>query len=102
MIKSTKKYCGGCHAVKPRTEFNKRTASKDGLAYRCRTCTKRYAEWFRSKYPLTPEQLALQRAYNAMYRPANRDKINERRKKARAEEKRVMKRRMQHKEKCYV
>lgn len=83
------KYCGGCRVFKPITEFNKRKASPDGRALRCRTCTKKYAAQHRSKYPKTPKQLAEQRAYNKIYREANRDIINARRKEARAEYKRV-------------
>lgn len=86
---ATEKYCGGCRAVKPRSEFNKRAASPDGRAFRCRSCTKRYAAKHRAKYPKTPKQLAEQRAYNLKYRAEKRAVINARRREARAEAKRI-------------
>ena len=85
----TEKYCGGCHFFKPKSEFNKRKASHDGLAHRCRACQKKYAAWYRKRYPRTPEQLAATRQYNKRYREEKGHIINTKRKMARAEAKRV-------------
>lgn len=85
----TEKYCGSCRAVKPRTEFNKRAASNDGLAYSCRSCTKKYQQQHRAKYPKTDTQLQAIRNYSRTYRESNKAEINARRKAVRAEQRRI-------------
>lgn len=89
MIKRYEKYCGDCKLVKPKTEFHKRKASKDGLAFRCKPCSLKYATWYRTKYPKTEEQLAEGRRYNKVYAEANRDRINAQRRKVRHEQRRI-------------
>lgn len=41
------KLCNQCGIEQPTTEFNKRTASKDGLQQRCKTCCKSNSKYFR-------------------------------------------------------
>lgn len=89
MIFKGQKYCGGCKAFKPVCDFTKRAASPDGLRNKCKSCVRAYQAWYRKKYPRTAAQLAKQRAYNHQYRAAKREQINERRKAARAEVKRI-------------
>lgn len=44
------KWCGLCHALKPFSDFYKRTMSKDGLSYRCKECSNsNNNEWMRAK-----------------------------------------------------
>lgn len=88
-MKRTEKYCGGCRVVKPKTEFYKNPQGNDGLAAKCKTCSKRYAEKYRAKNPLTEKQKAKQRAYNIAYRMRKREQINSRRRAARKEAKRI-------------
>ena len=40
MIDTSEKFCGTCKSVKFTEEFNARSDSKDGKAYKCRDCTK--------------------------------------------------------------
>ena len=42
MIDTSEKFCGTCKSVKFNEEFNVRSDSKDGRAYKCRDCTKLY------------------------------------------------------------
>ena len=42
MIDTSEKFCGTCKSVKFTEEFNARSDSKDGKAYKCRDCTKLY------------------------------------------------------------
>lgn len=42
MSLETNKKCCRCLQVKPRREFNKRSACADGLAHNCRACHKQY------------------------------------------------------------
>ena len=42
MIDTSEKFCGTCKSVKFTEEFNARSDSKDGRAYKCRDCTKLY------------------------------------------------------------
>ena len=41
------KTCTQCKIEQPTTEFNKRTAAKDGLQQRCKTCCKSNSKYFR-------------------------------------------------------
>jgi hypothetical protein len=41
------KLCTQCKIEQPTTEFNKRTAAKDGLQQRCKTCCKSNSKYFR-------------------------------------------------------
>jgi hypothetical protein len=47
IIMKTKKTCTQCKIEQPTTEFNKRTAAKDGLQQRCKTCCKSNSKYFR-------------------------------------------------------
>lgn len=41
------KRCGRCHTLKPTEDFNRRTASRDGLSAKCRPCDRLSStEWF--------------------------------------------------------
>lgn len=40
------KICTQCNIEKPKTEFHKRTKSKDGLFYKCKTCVFEYSKKF--------------------------------------------------------
>lgn len=40
------KTCTKCKIEKPKTEFTKRSKSKDGLVYKCRSCTAEYSKMF--------------------------------------------------------
>jgi Recombination endonuclease VII len=43
------KTCTSCGVAKPKSVFNKQTVAKDGLAWQCRECSKKYgAAYFRS------------------------------------------------------
>ena len=43
----TTKTCNQCGIEKPTTEFNKRTAAKDGLQQKCKTCCRANSKYFR-------------------------------------------------------
>jgi hypothetical protein len=43
----TLKTCNQCGIEKPTTEFNKRTAAKDGLQQKCKTCCRANSKYFR-------------------------------------------------------
>jgi len=45
------KHCNQCLESKPTTEFSKRTASKDGLQNKCKTCNAKVNRRFRNTYP---------------------------------------------------
>ncbi len=45
------KKCSHCGVTKHETDFNKRTASKDGLAFMCRACSNFYSKNYQEKYP---------------------------------------------------
>lgn len=49
------KFCNTCETDKPKEGFGKRSASKDGLSPRCKTCQKVYDK-FRAKDPHREEQ----------------------------------------------
>jgi len=43
------KTCNSCKEYKPKTAFNRRVSSKDGLNYKCRDCVRRYKKEYRDK-----------------------------------------------------
>lgn len=44
------KWCGMCESAKPLSQFYRRTASKDGLSYRCKDCADATGrQWVKSK-----------------------------------------------------
>lgn len=45
------KRCSVCGETKPVQEFSRRVASPDGLAYKCRACSRAYLEQWRSRHP---------------------------------------------------
>ena len=62
------KTCNTCKTEKPKTEFHKRSASKDGLSYTCGPCAQQRAKtWSEAN----PEKVA---ASKTVYRKANPDK----------------------------
>lgn len=65
------KTCICCKSEKPKTEFNKRASSKDGLQWACRPCAAIYrSAWKKAN----PEKVA---ALGLAYRKANPEKISE-------------------------
>ena len=65
------KRCSGCRITKPLGAFGKRTASKDGLRFRCRGCRAQANK----KYQATEKGQEVQRRGTKKYRKKNRDKI---------------------------
>lgn len=45
------KHCSKCNTDKPLSEFHKRVASVDGLAYKCKSCVNINSEAWREKHP---------------------------------------------------
>ncbi len=45
------KECSSCRVLKAKSEFSVRKASPDGLAYKCRECSKRHSREWREKNP---------------------------------------------------
>jgi len=76
---ASEKVCTGCKAILPNCAFSKRTVSKDGLAFRCRSCRAVDRREYKAKN--RDKIIAAQREYHAK----NRDEIclkhRERRKK---------------------
>jgi hypothetical protein len=46
------KHCPCCHTSKEQEKFSPDRRNKDGLAYRCKSCS---AAYFRTKYRINPE-----------------------------------------------
>ena len=46
------KRCSTCHEVRPLSEYNVRTAAKDGLQSRCRSCSRKWYESNRDEHRL--------------------------------------------------
>lgn len=59
------KICNTCKQSKPLNEFSKRTASKDGLSYKCKQCTIDYCKQWRSNNP----------SYHQRWHTANAEKV---------------------------
>jgi hypothetical protein len=68
------KKCSKCGLIKPVSEFNKHSQTKDGLQSICKQCQTEYNRQWRLKHP----------DYNQQYLIANREKCNERKKQWRA------------------
>ena len=62
------KTCNTCKTEKPKTEFHKRAASKDGLSYTCGPCAQQRAKTWSEE---NPEKVA---ASKTVYRKANPEK----------------------------
>lgn len=58
---SSKKHCGMCNIYKPRYSFHKDSGKKDGLATRCKSCTKEYDKKLHYSKPAIKEKY---RQYN--------------------------------------
>jgi len=68
----TTKKCSKCEEVKPLTDYYKRSASKDGLCYQCKTCKNKTAmKWqqtdkyktYKAEYAKRPEVVEKNRQY---------------------------------------
>ena len=71
------KTCPRCNVEKPRSEFNKNKARKDGLSVYCHQCTKEYMadkQYDRERWERMREQ---ESARNRAYREANADRLRE-------------------------
>ena len=64
------KTCRKCNIIKPLTEFRKRKASKDGLAYKCKICVRNYDKTYRT------ENVNKCRASRRAWRVNNKEKDN--------------------------
>jgi predicted GIY-YIG superfamily endonuclease len=76
------KKCTKCGIEKPLSEFHKRKASKDGLAYKCKSChnaaNKRHYRENSEKYSKRRrEKSEEKKAYNALYREKHLDRLRE-------------------------
>jgi hypothetical protein len=45
------KFCGGCQAHHPLTEFSKNASKKGGLASTCKACVERYWQRYAASLP---------------------------------------------------
>ena len=61
------KYCKQCDTTKPKSEFNKSAAKKDGLGYYCRQCSIQMQKEWREKNPDKVKE----------WRESNPDKLKE-------------------------
>jgi len=82
VVYSTMKICNKCKETKPLTEYYKRSASKDGLFYQCKTCKgKTAAKWqqtdkykkYKAKYD--NENKVAKADYDKQYYEANKEAI---------------------------
>lgn len=58
------KLCSQCHALKPKSEFGIRTASKDGLTAKCTVCIRQYKKAIYDNDPLVRYETRLRAKVN--------------------------------------
>lgn len=66
------KECRGCRTLKDRTEFYLRSASRDGLTWRCKACSKVQAKEWKRNNPARHKELSRSSMTVRMRRPAVR------------------------------